>query len=119
MTRPHFAQSQFDPLLTTSEVAQRMGVSLRTVQLWVDAGLLAAGRTPGGHRRIRQSAVTALAGAGGIPVAAPDVDVRGLAVDLVAALRALVVELQDSSSREMTQAREVLVRADAMLRGAP
>ena len=119
MSRPHFAQDPVDPLLTTREVAQRMGVSLRTVQLWADAGLLAAVRTPGGHRRIRQSAVETLAEAGGIRVAEPDVDVRGLAVDLVAALRALVVELQDSSSREMTHARDVLVRADAMLRGAP
>lgn len=29
-----------------------MGVSLQTVQRWVDAGLLKAWRTPGGHRRI-------------------------------------------------------------------
>jgi excisionase family DNA binding protein len=29
-----------------------LGVSLRTIQLWVDAGVLTAWRTPGGHRRI-------------------------------------------------------------------
>lgn len=54
-----------DPLprgmMTTSEVAKRLGVSLRTVQLWVEAGILPAARTPGGHRRIPGTAVEALA----------------------------------------------------------
>ena len=50
-----------DPMLTTRQVAERLGVSLRTVQLWVEAGVLPAARTPGGHRRIRQSAVRDLA----------------------------------------------------------
>ncbi len=37
---------------TTIEVARRLGVSLQTVQRWVDAGHLKAWRTPGGHRRV-------------------------------------------------------------------
>jgi len=37
---------------TTVEVATRLGVSLQTVQRWVDAGHLNAWKTPGGHRRI-------------------------------------------------------------------
>lgn len=48
-------------MMTTSEVAKRLGVSLRTVQLWVEAGILPAARTPGGHRRIPAMAVEALA----------------------------------------------------------
>lgn len=48
-------------LLTTREAAQRLGVSLRTVQLWVEASILPASRTPGGHRRIPYGAVEALA----------------------------------------------------------
>jgi excisionase family DNA binding protein len=59
-----------DPLLTTREAAMRLGVSLRTVQLWVEAGTLPAGRTPGGHRRIRLSAVEALAQRSGLRAAA-------------------------------------------------
>lgn len=40
------------PTYTTIEVARRLGVSLQTVQRWVDAGHLRAWKTPGGHRRI-------------------------------------------------------------------
>lgn len=57
-------------MLTTREAAQRLGVSLRTVQLWVEADILPAARTPGGHRRIPYNAVEALAlstGLGGEP----------------------------------------------------
>lgn len=70
MSRPHFAQDPVDPLLTTREAALQLGVSLRTVQLWVEAGTLPAGRTPGGHRRIRLSAVEALAQRSGLRAAA-------------------------------------------------
>lgn len=59
-------------MLTTREAAQRLGVSLRTVQLWVEADILPAARTPGGHRRIPYNAVEALAlstGLGGDPLA--------------------------------------------------
>jgi len=59
-------------MLTTREAASRLGVSLRTVQLWVEADILPAARTPGGHRRIPYNAVEALAlstGLGGDPLA--------------------------------------------------
>ncbi len=59
-------------MLTTREAALRLGVSLRTVQLWVEADILPAARTPGGHRRIPYNAVEALAlstGLGGEPLA--------------------------------------------------
>ena len=59
-------------MLTTREAALRLGVSLRTVQLWVEADILPAARTPGGHRRIPYNAVEALAlstGLGGDPLA--------------------------------------------------
>jgi len=37
---------------STNEVARRLGISLQTVQRWVDSGRLKAWKTPGGHRRI-------------------------------------------------------------------
>ena len=37
---------------STAYVARRLGISIPTVQRWVDAGRLKAWKTPGGHRRI-------------------------------------------------------------------
>ena len=39
-------------LMTTHDVAQKLGVTIRSVQLWVEQGLLEGWKTPGGHRRI-------------------------------------------------------------------
>lgn len=45
---------------STREAADLLGVSLRTVQLWTEAGVLKAWKTAGGHRRISQNAVARL-----------------------------------------------------------
>lgn len=45
---------------STVEVARRLGVSLQSVQRWVDAGRLVAWKTPGGHRRIDAESAEAL-----------------------------------------------------------
>ena len=47
-------------VMTTREVGETLGVAVRTVQLWVEAGILPAWRTAGGHRRIARSAVERL-----------------------------------------------------------
>jgi len=47
-------------ICSTREAADRLGVSLRTVQLWSEAGLLRAWKTPGGHRRILTASVDEL-----------------------------------------------------------
>ena len=39
-------------MLSTSEAARLLGVAVKSVSNWIDAGDLNAGRTPGGHRRI-------------------------------------------------------------------
>lgn len=41
-----------DDYCSTEEAAKVLGVSLRTVRLWVESGALQAWKTPGGHRRI-------------------------------------------------------------------
>ncbi|RMF15606.1 MAG: response regulator [Gammaproteobacteria bacterium] len=46
-----------EKLITTRQAAEMLGVALRTVQLWVEAGALQAWKTPGGHRRIALSSV--------------------------------------------------------------
>lgn len=45
---------------TTREAAERLGVSLRTVQLWTESGILDAWKTPGGHRRVLTASVDRL-----------------------------------------------------------
>ncbi len=45
---------------TTREAARRLGVSLRTVQLWTESGVLDAWKTAGGHRRVLLTAVERL-----------------------------------------------------------
>jgi len=40
------------PYCTTREAAGMLGVSVRTVQLWAESGVLEAWKTEGGHRRI-------------------------------------------------------------------
>lgn len=45
---------------STLEAAQRLGVSIQTVQRWVDQGQLKAWKTVGGHRRIETLSVDEL-----------------------------------------------------------
>jgi excisionase family DNA binding protein len=46
--------------VSTREAADMLGVALRTVQLWVEAGALTAWKTAGGHRRVVRASVEAL-----------------------------------------------------------
>ncbi len=45
---------------TTHEAARLLGVSVRTVQLWAESGLLQGWKTGGGHRRIARQSVEQL-----------------------------------------------------------
>ncbi|MBC7994159.1 MAG: response regulator [Rhizobacter sp.] len=47
-SRPGLRASSY----STAYVAKQLGISVPTVQRWVDAGQLKAWKTPGGHRRI-------------------------------------------------------------------
>ena len=53
MTKPQ----QFSGACSTGVAAKRLGVSLRTVQLWCMSGALSCYTTHGGHRRIYESDV--------------------------------------------------------------
>jgi excisionase family DNA binding protein len=70
---------------STADVAERLGVSVPTVQRWVDAGHLKAWKTPGGHRRIETESAERLfhsqiAGAG-VPADEPAVRPTVIVVD--------------------------------------
>jgi excisionase family DNA binding protein len=49
-----------DPVLTTAAAARLLGVAVSTTQLWLESGALPSWKTPGGHRRVRLSAVLQL-----------------------------------------------------------
>jgi len=49
-----------EPLLTPAEVASMFRVDPKTVTRWAAAGSIGSIRTPGGHRRFRESEVLQL-----------------------------------------------------------
>jgi len=49
-----------EKLYTTQEVANLVGVSSRTIQLWASAGVVTAWKTSGGHRRFSEAEVQRL-----------------------------------------------------------
>lgn len=55
-----FPGASGDPVLTTREAARLLGIAVSTAQLWIESGALPAWKTPGGHRRVRLSDVSAL-----------------------------------------------------------
>jgi excisionase family DNA binding protein len=57
-------------VLTTSQAAKLLGISVRTAQLLVEGGSLRSWKTPGGHRRVYRDDVLALMKASG-PASAP------------------------------------------------
>src|SRR5262249_36133658 len=64
------------PSYSTAYVARRLGVSVPTVQRWVDSGHLRAWKTVGGHRRIEAESAERLFrahGGGGSGAALPAV----------------------------------------------
>lgn len=60
MRKTDQASAEEGAVLTTREAAQRLGVAVRTVQLWVESGVLRAWKTAGGHRRITRESLEAL-----------------------------------------------------------
>ena len=59
-TNPRTTTSEDEQLLTPAEVAAMFRVDPKTVTRWAAAGRIGSIRTPGGHRRFRESEVRAL-----------------------------------------------------------
>jgi excisionase family DNA binding protein len=60
MTQPTTPAVTEDRLLTPREVAALFRVDPKSVSRWATAGRIGCVRTPGGHRRFRESEVRAL-----------------------------------------------------------
>jgi excisionase family DNA binding protein len=54
------ANNMADDVLTTTEAARLLGISVRTAQLLIENGGLPSWKTPGGHRRVHRADVAAL-----------------------------------------------------------
>jgi excisionase family DNA binding protein len=80
-----------DELMTTRQAGEALGVAVRTVQLWVESGILPAWRTAGGHRRIARSAVEKLMAERAQVIAQPTVK-HEVSADAKRPLKLLVVE---------------------------
>lgn len=57
MSAPAHPNTDVDALLTPGEVATLFRVDPKTVTRWASAGRIGSIRTPGGHRRFRESEV--------------------------------------------------------------
>lgn len=86
---------------TTKEAATLLGVSVGTVQLWVESGLLQAWKTAGGHRRVIRESVEGLLHKAREPLAPM---ARAAANPASARLSVLVAE-DDTSLMRLYQAR--------------
>jgi len=65
------SSSDSGALCSPGEAAKILGVSPKTIQLWVDSGILAAWKTVGGHRRVTVESVERLKREGGVVAPAP------------------------------------------------
>ncbi len=77
-----------DRLLTPGEVAQLFRVDPKTVTRWAAAGRISSIRTPGGHRRFRETEVRALLSGAELPTpeAEPSAQVPSQPTRIAAAL---------------------------------
>jgi len=94
--------------LTTREAAERLGVALRTAQLWVEAGALPAWKTVGGHRRIPRGAVEAMQARRDMATAAAIDRVRVLLVESDDFLREIFRRMAEAAQTriELATARD-------------
>ncbi len=90
---------------TTTEAAAILAISVGTVQLWVDKGLLVAWKTAGGHRRVTRESINKILHGG--PAALPDAPAT-VAPQAVTAERLRVLVVEDD--RDLTRLYQTMLR---------
>ena len=90
---------------TTTEAAAILAISVGTMQLWVDKGLLVAWKTAGGHRRVTRESINKILHAS--PTAQPKTPATVAPQNQTAErLRVLVVE----DDRDLTRLYQTMLR---------
>lgn len=104
MPRSRVASTEY---LTTFNVAKLLGVTPPTVVNWIDAGILHAHRTPGGHRRVAAKDLIVFARAHAYPLpvgfGVEDKPRRILVVDDQREFTSVVVEYLHTSGAWITE----------------
>jgi excisionase family DNA binding protein len=94
------------PYLSSEQAAEALGVSVSTLKRWVDAGILPAHRTAGGHRKLLLAEVLAVARQGALArgdlAAASMVSRRAQGTDLGAVADALRAALLGGQGAEVS-----------------
>lgn len=109
---------------TTREAASLLGVSVGTVQLWVESGLLKAWKTTGGHRRVLRDSVAELLHEKSAPalpsedsvtvqIAPPPVQLRRLRV-MVVEDDQILLRLYEAKIAHWPMAPELVVTSNAV-----
>ncbi|MGN4075283.1 GAF domain-containing protein [Burkholderia gladioli] len=62
------SMSEEDRVLTSRDVADRLGVSIKTAQSWIEANVPQSWKTPGGHRRAHERDVLAAQAREAVPL---------------------------------------------------
>lgn len=99
-------------LCSPGEAAKILGVSPKTIQLWVDNGILSAWKTVGGHRRVTVESVERLKRDGGSAPALAVPDKAGHADDIYLARQPILDRRQSIVAYELLYRSEACERAD-------
>lgn len=100
-------------LCSPGEAAKILGVSPKTIQLWVDNGILAAWKTVGGHRRVTLESVERLKREGGVSGSAASAsDKAERSDDIYLARQPILDRRQGIVAYELLYRSEACERAD-------
>lgn len=106
-------------ILTTTEAAKILGVSVRTAQLLIESGSIPSWKTPGGHRRVyRRDVLAVISGTGQPPVSASTLVIVIARPDRIADYEAVVASVNSCSLDGYTDVYAALLAIGSRLPAA-